>query len=256
MSQKLAIVAALEREVAPFLKDQAWDTSVVRMGERKVCIHEREDVVITCGGIGAAAARAAAETLYKHARGELAGYISAGYAGALTPELRVGDVMQPRQVVTPDGTDCAAHGMKGTKGTGASDGILVSAHNVAGAAAKRDLAIRHSAKAVDMEAHAVADFARARQLPCVVIKVISDEHDSDLPPVEQFIDANGHFKSSSFAVHMIVRPWHWRRVIRLGRDTSVASRALCEALREAIAAHARGELYSNPLYNGTAGPAR
>ena len=250
MTHKLAIVAALEREVAPLFRDGDWDTAFVRMGERKVCIRERDDVLVTWGGIGAAAARSAAEALHKHAKGELSGYISAGYAGALTPELKVGDVMQPGHVVSPDGTDCAAHGRK------ASGGVLVSAHTVSGSAAKRDLAIRHSAKAVDMEAHAVADFARARQLPCVVIKVISDEHDSDLPPVEQFIDANGHFKSSSFAVHMMVRPWHWRKVIRLGRDTSVASRALCEALREAIAANARGELYSNPLYNGTAGPTR
>jgi nucleoside phosphorylase len=250
MTHKLAIVAALEREVAPLFRDDEWDTAVVRMGERKVCIRERDGVLVTWGGIGAAAARTAAEMLYKHAKGELDGYISAGYAGALTPELKVGDVMQPGQVVTPDGTDCAAHGRN------ASGGVLVSAPAVAGTAAKRDLAIRHSAKAVDMEAHAVADFARGRQLPCVVIKVISDEHDSDLPPVEQFIDANGRFKSSSFAVHMMVRPWHWRKVIRLGRDTSVASRALCEALREAIAANARGELYSHPLYNGTAGPTR
>jgi len=250
MSNRLAIVAALEREVAPLFRDEDWATAVIRVGERELRIRERDDVLVIWGGIGAAAARTAAEALHKHTQGELSGYISAGYAGALTPELKVGDVMQPGHVVTPDGADCAAHGRK------ASGGVLVSARTVAGSAAKRDLAIRHSAKAVDMEAHAVADFARARHLPCVVIKVISDEHDSDLPPVEQFIDANGHFKSSSFAVHMMVRPWHWRKVIRLGRDTSVASRALCEALREAIAAHARGELYNKPLYNGTAGPPR
>lgn len=239
---KVAIVAALEREVAPLFRDEDWETSIIRLGERELRIREREGVLVTCGGIGAAAARSAAEALHKHARGELAGYISAGYAGALTPDLKVGDVLQPGHVVTPDGAQQTAQG---------PDGTLVSSANVAGADAKRELAIRHSAKAVDMEAHAVADFAMTHHIPCVVIKVISDEHDSDLPPVEQFIDGAGRFKSSSFAVHMVVRPWHWRKVIRLGRDTSVASRALCDALREAIAAHARGE-----LYNKNAGPPR
>ena len=242
MPRKLAIVAALEREVAPLFKNRGWTTTVVRLGERELRIREHEDVLVICGGIGAAAARAAAELLHKHAKGEIAGYISAGYAGALTPDLKVGDVVQPGQVVTPEGGQHLAQG---------SGGTLVSGSGVAGAAAKRELAVRHSAKAVDMEAHAVADFATVHHVPCVVIKVISDEHDSGLPPVEQFIDANGRFKSSSFAVHMAGRPWHWRKVIRLGRDTSAASRALCDALREAIAAHSRGE-----LYNRKTGPAR
>ena len=249
MSHKLAIVAALEREVAPLFKDETWETSIVRLGQRELRIRERDGVLVLCGGIGAAAARSAAELLHKHAKGELSGYISAGYAGALTPDLKVGDVLQPGHVVTPDGKQRPTHGMK-------TDGILVSSNSVATSAAKRDLAIRHSAKAVDMEAHAVADFAMVHHIPCVVIKVISDEHDSDLPPVEHFVDANGRFKSSSFAAHMMVRPWHWRKVIRLGRDTSLASRALCDALREAIAAHARDELYTKPLYNKQTGPPR
>ena len=238
MSGKLAIVAALEREVSPLFKDGDWEVATVRLGERELRIRERDGVLVTCGGIGAAAARAAAEAVHKHAKGELSGYISAGYAGALTPDLKVGDVLQPGQVVTPEGAQQTA------QGANPSGGILVSSAGVAGTEAKHELAIRHSAKAVDMEAHAVADFANAHNIPCVVFKVISDEHDSDLPPVEQFVDAHGHFKSSSFAAHIMVRPWHWRKVIRLGLDTSVASRALCEALREAIAAHARGELYN------------
>jgi len=233
MPKKLAIIAALEREVAPLVRD--WDMTIVRVGQRELRIREQGDVMVTCGGIGAAAARAAAAVLHKHARGELAGFISAGYAGALTPELKVGDVVQPAQVVTPAGATHPAQG---------EDGVLVSSIAVAGTAAKQELAIQHSAKAVDMEAHAIADFAAVHHLPCVVIKVISDEHDSELPPVNQFVDSAGRFKSSSFLVHAMVRPWLWRKVIRLGRDTSLASRALCDALREAIAAHQRGELYN------------
>ena len=240
MSGKIAIIAALEREVAALVHD--WDLTIVQHGQRELRIRERQDVLVICGGIGPAAARTAAEILHKHAKGDLAGFISAGYAGALTPDLKVGDVVQPEHVVTPEGVRHPAHG---------SDGTLVSSGTVAGAAAKRELAVAHSAKAVDMEAHAVADYAAVHHLPCVVIKVISDEHDSELPPVDRFIDAGGRFKSSSFAIHALVRPWLWRRVIRLERDTSKASRVLCDALREAIAAHARGE-----LYNKSKGPDR
>ena len=233
MSKKLAIVAALEREVAPLIRD--WDLTVVRVGEHEYRIREREGVLVTCGGIGAAAARGAAEVLHSHAKGEISGFVSAGYAGALTPDLKVGDVVQPGHVVTPEGPTHAAHG---------TGGILVSAVGVASAERKRELAVQHSARAVDMEAHAVADYAVLHHIPCVVIKVISDEHDADLPPVGDFIDAMGRFRTSSFAAHLAIRPWLWRKVIRLGRDTSVASRALCDALREAIDAYARGELYN------------
>lgn len=234
MPKKLAIVAALEREVAHLVRD--WDMTIVRVGEREYRIREKDGVLVTCGGIGAAAARAAAEVLHKHGKGEVGGFVSAGYAGALTPELKVGDVVQPEHVVNPEGEAHPAHG---------DDGILVSAVRIATPEHKKELAELHSAKAVDMEAHAVADYASVHHLPCVVIKVISDEHDAELPTVDKFIDqATGRFKSSSFAVHMMVRPWLWRKVIRLGRDTSVASRALCDALREAIDAHARGELYN------------
>src|SRR3954471_14153298 len=160
MPKKLAIVAALEREVAPLVRD--WDMTIVRLGsenaQRELRIRERDDVLVVCGGIGAAAARTAAEALHKHAKGEIAGFVSAGYAGALTPELKVGDVVQPNLVVTPEGTEHAAQGA-------AADGILVSSISVASTAAKQELAIQHSAKAVDMEAHAVADYARNHQLP-------------------------------------------------------------------------------------------
>jgi adenosylhomocysteine nucleosidase len=240
VAKKLAIVAALEREVAPLVRD--WDLNVVQHGPRQFHIREHQDVLIICSGVGPAAARTAAEILHKHAKGDLAGFISAGYAGALTPELKVGDVVQPERVISPEGGQLPAHG---------DDGILVSAVEIATPEHKKRLAELHSAKAVDMEAHAVADYASVHHLPCVVIKVISDEHDSELPPVEQFVDPAGRFKSSSFAIHALVRPWLWRKVIRLGRDTSLASRALCDALREAIQAHARGE-----LYNKSKGPAR
>ena len=233
MPKKLAIIAALEREVAPLVRD--WDMTVVRMGEREYRIREKDGVLVICGGIGAAAARTAAEVLHKHGKGEIAGFVSAGYAGALTPELKVGDVVQPEHVVNPAGEAHPAHG---------DDGILVSALNIATPERKKQLAELHSAKAVDMEAHAVADYANVHRLPCVVIKVISDEHDAELPNIDQFVAPNGRFKSSSYAVHLMVRPWLWRKVIRLGRDTSLASRALCDALREAIEAHARGELYN------------
>jgi nucleoside phosphorylase len=233
MPKKLAIVAALEREVAPLVRD--WDLHIVRIGERVFRIREKDGVLVTCGGIGAAAARTAAEVLHKHAKGEITGFVSAGYAGALTPELKVGDVVQPEQVVNPEGEAHPAHG---------TDGVLVSAVKIATPERKKELAELHSAKAVDMEAHAVADYASVHQLPCVVIKVISDAHDAELPTMEKFIDEKGRFRSSSFAVHLVVRPWLWRKVVRLGRDTSLASRALCDALREAIDAHARGELYN------------
>jgi hypothetical protein len=49
------------------------------------------------------------------------------------------------------------------------------------AAAKRDLAAATGAAVVDMETHAVATAARDAGLPCVGIRVISDDAAQDLP---------------------------------------------------------------------------
>jgi hypothetical protein len=78
----------------------------------------------------------------------------------------------------------------------------------------------------------VARAAQAHDITFVGLKVISDEADFEMPPMERFIASEGQFRTAAFAVHVAVRPWLWLRVIQLARNSSKAADALCEWLAQ------------------------
>jgi len=112
------------------------------------------------------------------------------------------------------------------------EGVLVSFGAVASPAQKAKLRDSFAAQAVDMEAASVARAAEARGVGFAVVKVISDEFDFSFPAMERFVDPSGRFVESRFALFAAVRPWQWPRVLRLARNSSRASRALCDWLRK------------------------
>jgi len=216
---KIAIVAALEREVRPLVGE--WAVCEREHAGRAYHFFEKDDVVVVCGGIGAAAARRAAEAIIALYAPALV--YSAGFAGALGLSLKVGDVMQPRRVVN------AGDGSGITLDRG--EGLLVSFGSVASAEQKAKLRDSYGAQAVDMEAAGVAHAAQARGVGFGVVKVISDESGFTFPSMERFVDSEGRFLETRFALFACLRPWLWPNVVRMARNSQKASRALCEWLR-------------------------
>ena len=216
---RVAIVVALEREVRALIKE--WRACEKESGGRSFRFFEHKEFVLVCGGIGAEAARRAAEAVI--AIYAPAVIYSAGFAGALVPEMKVGAIVQPRRVVN------AGDGSRIDLSCG--EGVLVSFGTVANPEQKARLRDSFGAVAVDMEAAAVARAAEARGVRFAVVKVISDEFDFDLPSTERFVDGNGKFLEMRFAWFAAVRPWLWPRVARLARNSNRAARALCDWLR-------------------------
>ncbi len=220
---KVAIVAALEREVRPLIQD--WRVSEMEFDGRCFRFFEKDEFVLICGGIGAEPARRAAEAVIAIYAPKIV--YSAGFAGALDHGLKVADVLQPRRVINAgDGSsvdlDCG-------------EGVLVSFSSIASPAQKLRLHNSFGAQAVDMEAASVARAADARGIGFAVIKVVSDEFDFTFPSMERFINPSGQFLERRFAWFTALRPWLWPRVLRLARNSSHASRALCDWLRKMIA---------------------
>lgn len=215
---RVAIVAALQREVRPLVRQ--WRVSEKEYLGRRFRFFEKEDAVLVCGGIGAEAARRAAEAVI--ALYEPAVIYSAGFAGALDPKLKVGDVVQPKRVVNAsDGSSVSLE---------RGEGVLVSFGSVASPVQKANLRESFAAQAVDMEAAAVARAAEARGLEFAVMKVISDEFDFTFPALERFVDSGGRFLEGRFAWFTAIRPWLWPGVARLARASRVASHELCERM--------------------------
>jgi adenosylhomocysteine nucleosidase len=217
---KVAIVAALEREVSGLTR--SWNRLERHYDGRRFVFLERDDVVVVCGGIGLDSARRAAEAaiaLYHPTQ-----LHSVGFAGALNAELRVGDLIAASVVID------ARDGSRAFVAGADSQNSLVTYMSVAGVQQKRNLAHAFGAKAVDMEAAAVAAAAGAHGIPFAATKVISDESNFEIPEMDRFIDAHGHFRTVNFAVFIALRPWLWRRVAMLAGNSRKAARVLGEHL--------------------------
>ena len=223
-----AIIAALEREIQPLIR--GWQRAQFTHDGRTFTCYQHEDLLAMAGGIGCEAARRAA-------RAVVAGYkprmlVSAGLAGALIRSLKVGNVIVPNVII--DGATGAEYRCNLGEGV-LGGGILVSAAQVAGSASKPELVEQFHALAVDMEAAGVAEVAREEQIGFRCVKAISDEADFPMPPMNRFIDAQGHFETAQFARWMVLHPAMWASVIALARNSNRAAQALCAWLREKTA---------------------
>ncbi|HWZ81300.1 MAG TPA: hypothetical protein VNW47_01675 [Terriglobales bacterium] len=222
--RRIALVAALEREVAPLVRK--WQVRRIEHGDRRYRLFEIENgnAAVICGGIGAESARRATEAIIQVFRPSEV--LSVGFAGALDPALRVGEVIAPRMVI--NGSDGAR------TDTGSGLGTLVSFSAVAGREQKEKLRAAYAAAAVDMEAAAVAQGAELRGVQFGALKVVSDEADFVMPPLEKFVEPNGGFRTAQFALHLAMRPWLWGTTIMLAHNSARASQALCAALERYV----------------------
>jgi adenosylhomocysteine nucleosidase len=229
--RKIAIVAALEREIYPLVKN--WSSAITSHEGREFTFHEAEYAIAVCGGIGPESARRATEALIVKYSPHLV--ISAGVAGALVSDLHVGDTIFPVAVIdTQDGSrhESGIHSAPlGQSSLGRT--ILATYPEIASVAQKQQLAKSYGAHAVDMEAAAVARAAEKHRLPFIAVKAISDDLSFEIPEMNRFI-RSGRFLTRNFVFHVAVRPWLWLRVIRLARNTKLASENLCAWLRESV----------------------
>jgi adenosylhomocysteine nucleosidase len=226
---KIAIIAAMEREVKPLIR--GWKLRTLEHGGHQYRLFENGDAVLICGGIGAEAARRATEVVIQEARPMRV--VSVGFAGALDSTLKVADIFEPRTVINaPDGARAE---------TGSGQGTLVSCAAVAGREQKQRLGRAYGAAAVDMEAAAVAQGAQVRGVEFAALKAISDVADFSMPATERFVASDGQFRTVKFALHIAVRPWLWGSTIVLARNSARASRALCTA----IEAYLRRETFAS-----------
>lgn len=212
----------MEREVKPLIR--GWKVRLIEYDGRQFRLFENGEAALVCGGIGAEAARRAAEAVIGQVNP--VHVLSVGFAGALDGSLATGDIFWPRVVLN------ACDGVR--TDTASGEGTLVSFATIVGKEQKARLAKAYGAVAVDMEAAAVAQAAQAHGIGFGALKAISDAADFSLPPLDSsldgFVAADGTFQSARFACHVAMRPWLWGSTMALSRNSAKASDALCAAL--------------------------
>jgi adenosylhomocysteine nucleosidase len=234
---EVAYVAAVPREVQPLLRQ--WTRRTNSYTGRNFDFFENGDRVLVCGGIGPEAARRASEAVVSlYGPQEI---VSIGFAGALDTTLRVGDLLEPATVI--DSRDGSRNSITG------GSGVLVSFSVVAGKDQKQRLAKAYSAQAVDMEAAAVAKTAAIHGLRFRAIKVVSDESDFAMPPMDRFVNSDGGFRTSSLVAYCAFRPQFWGAIARLARNSAKAARVLVARLGRDSSASTRVSTSSPMMVN-------
>lgn len=140
--------------------------------------------------------------------------ISCGLAGALRPNLAVGDL-----VVQSAHDDLVATAEAALKGAGVPYhvGPLVTVSKpVLSPADRSALAARTTAIAVDMESQTIAEFCRGRGIPCLALKGVSDAIDDDLTPILGGFDI---VHIPRIALRVLSRPSTWPLAAHLARSS-------------------------------------
>ena len=214
----IAIVAAMRVELAPLLRKRH-----VQQVDG-VELFELPDAMIAVGGIGEKAARHAAEVVIEHAQPRM--LISAGLVGALSPQVKIGDVGRIREIVNVvTGERYAAR---------EGEWVLATSQEISDVAQKKVLMASCKADVVDMEAAAVAQVAKERGLEFAAVKAISDDASFEMLPLARFVDGDGGFNMPRFLVYVALHPKWWATVGRLRKNSRIASTNLCRALEHLI----------------------
>jgi len=179
----IGIVSALPIEMGAFL--ERCDRQRKYTGGKFVFRGGRYDgvrIAVVESGLGFANARTAAQTLLEaHTPPWL---LSCGFAGALLPEMKIGDIVIADSLVDPHGQQLAVDvSMPADPDRGLFVGRMLTADQmVRKVEEKQALAEEFGAIAVEMESLAVAQVARDSGIPFLAVRTISDDLSADLPP--------------------------------------------------------------------------
>jgi adenosylhomocysteine nucleosidase len=221
----VVVITALDRELHPLVDE--WKSSPLHVNGRTFSCYHAGGLMALAGGIGAKHAEMAARAVVENYHPQI--LVSAGLAGALIRSLKVGSIVTPNVIVDADtGIEYRCN----VGGEVIGGGVLVTAGEVADVASKAALVERFHGLVVDMEAAGVARVAQEFNIGFRCVKAISDEFDFVMPPLNRFVDEQGEFQTGKFVAWAALRPQHWAKVVRLGRNSARATHALSQWLEK------------------------
>jgi adenosylhomocysteine nucleosidase len=234
MAMRIGILAPMPSELRPVVK---------RLGLRRAGrdVHEGRvgdvSVVAATTGIGPEAADRATRRMVDE--GPVDHVVVVGVAGGIAEGQSIGDVV-PVDVVIDDrtGLEYRPHPLGGDEDAGAvtAGGALHTSADLI-ADAERLAALRaRGVVALDMETAAVAAVCESRGVPWSVFRAISDRAGDGLADEAVFGLArpDGSPDLRAVARFVVRHPARIPHLVRLGRDTAVATRAAAAAAAAAI----------------------
>ncbi|MCA9073860.1 MAG: 5'-methylthioadenosine nucleosidase [Planctomycetaceae bacterium] len=227
----IGLVCALKLEVVPLLErcDRVRKYTGGEFVFRGGLTGEDYDirVVIVEAGTGQErAARATQALIDAHTPNWI---LSVGFSGALTPELKIGDIVTANSVVDMTGDELKVDvRMTADVERGWHVGRIVTADEIVRTVAEKErLARQTEALAVDLESLAVARLCSAAKMRFLAVRAISDELSEDLPPeVLSVFGGTGSLRAGAIAGALWKRPGSAKDMWRLRERAVTASERL------------------------------
>ena len=224
------IIVALSEELSTLktVPNSLWERSMIR-GK---FIFLTDDIILIYSGAGAENARKAAELAVSKGATKL---MSWGCAAALSPDLKMGDLVLADSLMRIDGVEMPVNAtwhqhaktVLGSEVTAYKGALIASNTVISKAQEKQDLYAKTGAIALDMESGAIAEVAQHYALPFLAIRAIADPSSLDLPnAVIKALNENGEVEISKIITSLVFNPKEIPHLIQLGQYFQLAKKTL------------------------------
>lgn len=235
--RQIGIVFALQREARGLEKVLAEShTLAYKVKGQFSWSVGHANVMITVSGVGREQCARATENLLEAGAQWI---ICAGYAAALDPEARVGDVCVANRVLLNNRTsapplECSRELMSAVPPSQAFGfrtrwcEIATGDFVVCTPQEKTEAYRATGAAVLDMESYAAAEVCARRGVPFAAVRSISDTADQELPAaIRRLSELDSSFKQAFFS---LARPALWPSLARLSANAKVAAMNLGDVL--------------------------
>ena len=235
MKDCIAIVGAVKEEIAG-IKQAMNISDHVRLGKSSAWPGKwvKQNIVLVRSGVGRQRAEDATLQVIDHFKPGC--LISIGYAGAVQPELNVGDLVIADTIIeenekgeyAPDSTwlnrakeiSCS-NGVKTIVG-----GLLTVDNVIHDCPSKQELGEKFNVQAVEMETSAIAKVAEEKGVPLLSLRVISDRLDQELLDSSSFLGSDGEISTLKAGWYVLTHPGSIKSALSLRTQTQIATQSI------------------------------
>jgi len=214
--KKIGIIAALKREVKSLIDEMEGYPYIKKSDISSHPIYEGtingKKVIVVISGVGKKGAKRATRILIDLYSPDL--IVTTGYAGSLSPDFVVGDVVEFTRAVSESGENIdfikpgplAFHDSSILFKDTQNETILTVDRFIESVSEKKELGRKLKASIVDMESLYVGKIAVEHGISCIGIRVISDDLGLELPKMSGILNREGEVKVERALRYFISHP--------------------------------------------------
>ncbi|MZH02575.1 MAG: hypothetical protein F3745_04030 [Nitrospinae bacterium] len=243
MKDCIAIVGAVKEEIAG-IKQAMNISDHVRLGKSRAWPGKwiNQNIVLVRSGVGRQRAEDATLQVIDHFNPRC--LISIGYAGAVQPDLNVGDLVIADKIIeekdngeySPDSDwinriryiPCP-DGVKVIVG-----GLLTVDKVIHDPLSKQELGERFSVKAVEMETSAIAKVALEKNIALLSLRAISDRLDQELLDSSSFLGSDGEISTLKAGWYVLTHPGIIKNALSLRTQTQIATQSITRFIADLL----------------------